>query len=100
MSVTIELLDALKASHGGASDYKAAQLLGVKQQTMSQYRNGRFPLSAEKVILICDLANLNPLEWLLRLQLERARCTAEKDIWNTALDTLPPSATTETKVLP
>jgi transcriptional regulator with XRE-family HTH domain len=85
MSVSITLLDALKASQGNVSDYKAAQLLGVKQPTMSQYRNGRCPLSPEKVIIACELAGLNASEWLLRLQLERAKCDKEKSIWNDLL---------------
>jgi transcriptional regulator with XRE-family HTH domain len=100
MSITIDLLDALKASHGGVSDYKAAKLLGVSQPTMSKYRNGDLPMSPERIIMACQLANLNPLEWLLRLHLERARCTPEKDLWNLALDSLPASAAKETKALP
>lgn len=88
MSVSIDLLDALKASQGACSDYKAAQILGVKQPTMSQYRNGRCPLSSEKVVFICNLAGLNALEWLMRLQIERAKCDTEKSIWNDALHRL------------
>lgn len=88
MSVSIELLDALKAAQDNASDYRAAKLLGVAQQTMSKYRQGQCPLSAEKVILACNLAGLNAMEWLLRLQIERAKCTAEKAIWNDALHRL------------
>lgn len=80
MSVTIELLDLLKAAQGGASDYRAAQLLGVKQQTMSQYRNGRCPLSPEKVLLACELADLDAVDWLLRLYRERAKCDKEKKV--------------------
>lgn len=85
MSVSIELLDALKASQGGVSDYKAAQLIGVKQPTMSQYRNGKCPLSAEKVLLICDLADLDAKEWLLKLYRERAKCTEEIEVIDTLL---------------
>jgi hypothetical protein len=55
---------------------------------MSQYRNGRCPLSPEKVIIACQLAGLDPLEWLMRLQLERARCDSEKALWNDALNRL------------
>ncbi len=82
MSVSVELLEILKASQGGCSDYKAAQLLGVGQPQICKYRNGERPLSAEKIIKACELADEDPIEWLLKLQAERARCTAEKDIWN------------------
>lgn len=86
MSVSTDLLDALKASRNGCSDYRAAKLLCVAQPTMSKYRNEQCPLSAEKVILACELAGLDPIEWLLKLQAERAKSTAEKDIWNGLLD--------------
>jgi hypothetical protein len=76
------LLEALKASQGGCSDYRAAQLLCVAQQTVGKYRKEIAPMSAEKIILACEIAGFDPLEWLLKLHAERARCTAEKDIWN------------------
>jgi predicted transcriptional regulator len=82
MSVTLELLDALKASQDNASDYRVAKLLGVTQQTISKYRVGQSPISAEKMIIACELAGLDPVEWLIKLQAERAKCDAEKDIWN------------------
>lgn len=85
MSVSIDLLEALKASQGGCSDYRAAQLLGVGQPQICKYRNETLPLSAEKIILACELAGLDPVEWLLKLHAERAKCTAEKDIWNDLL---------------
>lgn len=85
MSVSIELLDALKAAQGNVSDYRAAQILGVKTPTMTKYRHELMPLSAEKVIFICNLTGLNAQEWLLRLQIERAKCDSEKAIWNDLL---------------
>jgi hypothetical protein len=88
MSVSTDLLDALKASQGGCSDYRAAQLLCVAQPVVSKYRNGVMPLSAEKVILACEIAGFDPIPWLLRLQAERAKCTAEKDIWEGLLNSM------------
>lgn len=88
MSVSIELLEALKAAQGNVSDYRAAKLLGVGQPQICKYRNGELKLSPEKVILACELANLNALEWLMRLNLERARCDSEKAIWNDAIHRL------------
>lgn len=77
MSVTRDLLDALKASNGGLSDYRAAKIIGVVQQTMTKYNNGDLNLSPEKVILICEALDLDPKEWLLKLYRERAKCTKE-----------------------
>jgi len=88
MSVSIDLLEVLKSSQGGCSDYRAAKLLGVAQPQICKYRNGERPLSAEKVILACELAGEDPIEWLFKLHAERAKCTAEKDIWNGLLHRL------------
>lgn len=82
MSVSTDLLEVLKASQGGCSDYRAAQLLQVAQPTICKYNKGELPLSAEKLILACDIAGEDPIEWLFKLHAERARCDAEKDIWN------------------
>lgn len=86
MSVSTDLLEVLKASQGGCSDYRVAQLLQVAQQTISKYQKEQCPLSAEKIILACEIAGEDPVEWLLKLHAEKARCTAEKDIWNGLLD--------------
>lgn len=88
MSVSIELLDALKAALGGVSDYRAAKLLEVSQPTMSKYRHGDLPLSAEKVLLACKLAGFSSTEWLLKLQIERARTEDEITVWNDLLNRL------------
>lgn len=80
MSVTLELLEALKASQGNCSDYRAAKLLGVAQPQICKYRNGERPLSPEKVLFICELIGLDAVDWLLRLYRERARCDKEKSI--------------------
>lgn len=85
MSITRELLDALKASNGGLSDYRVARIIGVGQSTMTKYNKEELSLSAEKVILICNHLGKDPYHWLVRLQIERAKCTAEKDIWTDAL---------------
>jgi len=82
MSVTRELLDALKATNGGLSDYRVAKIIGVQQQTMTKYNKGELPLSPEKVLFICELVELDAVDWLLRLYRERAKYDSEK----TALD--------------
>lgn len=80
MSVSKELLNALKASNGGCSDYRLAKILGVAQPTIVKYNKGELPLSAERVIQICELTGLDAKEWVLKLYRERARCTAEVEI--------------------
>lgn len=80
MSVSIELLDAVKANNGGCSDYRAAKLLGVTQSVTTQIRNHGLNLSPEKAILACQLAGFDAIEWLMKLYHERAKCTAERDV--------------------
>ncbi len=77
MSVSIELLNAFKASQDGCSDYRVAKLIGVSQQTITKYKQGLAPISAEKVLLMCKIAGFDEVEWLLRLYLERAKSTDE-----------------------
>lgn len=88
MSISIELLDALKASQGNASDYRAAKLLCVTQPMVSKYRSEAAQMSPEKVILACNLAGLNATEWILRLQSESAKSDIEKSIWEDLLNRL------------
>lgn len=80
MSLTRELLDALKASNGGLSDYRVAKLIGVTQPTMTKYNKGELPLSPEKVLQICEMLDFDAVDWLLRLYRERAKCDKEKDL--------------------
>lgn len=82
MSVTRDLLDALKATNGGLSDYRVAKIIGVGQSMMTKYNDGTAKLSAEKIILICKLLDLDPSDWVLRLYLERSKCTDEIDVLN------------------
>jgi hypothetical protein len=83
MSVTRELLDALKASDGGLSDYRVAKIIGVGQSTMTKYNKNELPLSPDKVLFICELIGFDAVDWLLRLYRERARCDREKAVLDT-----------------
>lgn len=66
MSVSAELLDAFKAASILPSDYSAAPLIGVSQQMLSQIRHNRSHFSPEKVLFVCELADLDAVDWLLR----------------------------------
>jgi len=85
MSITRELLDALKACNGGLSDYRVAKIIGVTQQTMTKYNREQLSLSPERVISACNYLGIDPYSWLVRLQIERAKCDAEKEVWESAL---------------
>lgn len=80
MSVTRELLDALKSSNGGLSDYRIKSIIGVSQSMMTNYNKGTDRLAPEKVLFICEMLNLDAVDYLLRLYRERAKCNKEKDL--------------------
>lgn len=88
MSVSAEVIDALKAARDGLSDYATAPLLGVSQQMISQIRNNRSHLSPEKVLLACELAGIDSVEWLLKYHRERAKCDKEKAVFDEVLSRL------------
>ena len=88
MTVTFELLDLLKSSNGACSDYRAAKLLGVSQPTMSDYRVGRQSLSAARVVQVCEMLQIDPAPYLVRLQIERAKCDIDRGAWERLLERL------------
>lgn len=88
MSVSIELLDAFKAAMGGISDYAVHRKIGLSQQGISRVRQGDSNFSPEKVLLICEMADLDAVDWLLRWHRERAKCDKEKDVFDQVLKRL------------
>jgi hypothetical protein len=85
MSVSIDLLDAFKAAMGGVSDYRAAKLIGVSQPTVSKIRQGETRWPPERVLSLCEMADLDAVDWLLRWHRERAKCDKEKAVFDTVL---------------
>ena len=85
MSVSADVIDALKAARNGLSDYAAAPIIGVSQQMISQIRNNRSHLSPEKILLTCEMAGIDSVEWLLKYHRERAKCDKEKAVYDTLL---------------
>lgn len=88
MTTTLRLLDALKASNGGASDLALSQILGVTHQNISLYRRGLSNLSDKLAILACENMGIDPAPYLLALRIERAKCDSEKTVWHDILTRL------------
>ena len=64
---TNELLDAVKAQYSIESDYKLAHFLGIRQQTISGYRQKGIELGDETALLVADKLGLDPgvvLAWI------------------------------------
>lgn len=85
MSVSAELLDALKTALRLNSDYAAAPVIGCSQQMLSQVRQNRSHFSPEKVLFLCELADLDAVDWLLHWHRERAKCDKEKAVFDSVL---------------
>lgn len=81
MRTTLEFLDAIKARHGGLSDYALAKLLGVHQTTTSKYRTGRDFLGPETAETVAKLLDIDPAYILVCAHAERAKRESEKAIW-------------------
>lgn len=81
MSATIELFERYKARIGACTDGAAAASLGVKSQTVSNWRtrgSQAEPRLIEKMVATVD-ADIG--EWLLRVQIEQSFDTPNKEVW-------------------
>ena len=75
------LLTWYKAAQDGASDYRVAQLLGFKKQTVSAWKRGTAGMSDEAGIKVAQALQLDPHLVLVALQLERSRSPAASRAW-------------------
>jgi len=73
MNMTIEYINRLQAAYDGASDYKAAKLLGVKQQTISNYRKERNFMSVNIAYRLAVLIEEDPALVIAETQLDHAQ---------------------------
>jgi hypothetical protein len=84
-TTTIALLAAVKAKHGGISDYKLASVLGVTRQQVSLYRTGKCYMSDEVGATIAAELDYPLLAVLAALAEERAKTPAMRDAWRDAV---------------
>lgn len=88
MNTTIEFLDALKASNGGASDYAIAKILGVSHQTVSRYRIGKDFLGDSTAIRVANLLKIDPAYVIACAHAERSKKAEEKAVWLSIMERL------------
>lgn len=81
MISTIELLAAAKAGADIPSNYRLARVLGVTDQTVSNWQNGRRFPDDELVLRMAEMGNLNPGEVLVSIYAERAASSPMGDVW-------------------
>jgi len=86
MNTTQNYLTRLKAMHGGASDYRAAQILGITQQSVSQYKMGKCQLSDETATKMASELGLDPLKVVAEVKLETSKSRETRQLWARVLD--------------
>lgn len=71
MNTTTTLFDRYKAALGVRSDRQAALRLGVKVQTVSNWRTRGSQAEAATIDAMCEQLGEDPMPWLVRVQAEQ-----------------------------
>ncbi len=71
MNTTTHLFDRYKEALGVHSDRQAAMRLGVKVQTVSNWRTRGSQAEAATIDAMCHQLKEDPMPWLLRIQAEQ-----------------------------
>ena len=78
------LLDDLREARRVVSDYALAKQLGVRQQTISNYRSGVSRMSDEIALRVAEMLDRNPAPSLAELAAERAKDPRVAKVWRDA----------------
>jgi hypothetical protein len=81
MSTTIELFDLYKRSLALTSDLAAARKLGIKAQTVSNWRTRGSQAEPWLIVAMCEHLEDDPMRWLLAAQSEQAHDPANQMVW-------------------
>lgn len=73
------LLDQVRQAQGFPSDYRIAKTLGLRTQTVSQWRSGYSYPGPLYLFELCHLAGLNPAQVTAEIELERAQRAGRDD---------------------
>lgn len=88
MNTTLHFLDAVKARHAIASDYKLARYLGITQQEVSKLRNQKAFLGDSTALQVAKLLEMDPAEVIAAAHAERAKNPEEKAVWRSIMERL------------
>ncbi len=88
-----DYLDQLiqRASDAAGSDYRLAQLLEVPRQNLSAWKHGRKTCPAADVVLMAEIAGLEPEKWAARALVSQYEGTTKGDKLFRALGKLLPA---------
>lgn len=87
-NTTTDLLDAVKEAKEIPSDYALAKRLGLKPQTISNYRKLRTQMSDETAVALAAMIGRAPAPILAQLASERAKSPDVAKIWREAAKAL------------
>ncbi|WP_454844920.1 helix-turn-helix domain-containing protein [Ralstonia thomasii] len=75
-------LDAVKAAHGLKNDTALAELLGVGQNTVSQWRNGKRFMDNEMCLKIAQALDMqDPMPIIMAADMDRAERAGQRSLW-------------------
>lgn len=78
---TQELLDAVKSRYSLKSDYALAKFLGIRQQTISGYRQRGIAMDDEIALLVADKLEMDRGAVLAWMYAERAKSPAARKVF-------------------
>lgn len=82
------LLDKAKLIHRLPSDYKLALVMGVKQTTLANYRQGKTLPDARVIRLICDLTGDDAALLAAEIEAQRAPTEDARALWRQVVERL------------
>ncbi len=86
MNFSQTLLTQMKATYGGASDYKVAQILEVSKQNVSDIKRGKTQFCDETLVKIAQYLDLDPAETVAQKHIETEKSHIMRQFWEGILE--------------
>lgn len=80
MSVSINLIEQLKAAYNLPSDYAVAKKLGSPSSTISGWRTGKHIINDSIALEIAELLELDPTRVVASLHIEQAKKIGDENL--------------------
>ncbi|KXB19703.1 DUF3693 domain-containing protein [Xylella fastidiosa] len=89
-----ELIDQVREKTKISSDNRLAEKIGIKRQTIHQWRQGTAPIADERIAQLCAIGKLDAPRWIAKIHAERAESPTERAAWKAMLERLTATAAT------
>lgn len=83
-NTTQQLIEALRARQGGATDYRIAKNMGWTPQVLSKYRHGRSQLDNRGLLQVAaalELSAADVVRYMAQIEAERAHTDDQRATW-------------------